>query len=513
MNDIINYFFESHWAFQLVILSLVIWFLFSSYYLIAATKNFTRKNIYILDSIPAVFTTLGVLGTFIGISIALFAFDVNNIENSIPELLEGMKYAFLTSIIGIVLSIIFSKFLAIVQKKGDSLLKIESKEVQKLGELITVLKDSIDINVNSFQELKKAISSDSDDSLSTHFVKLRNQIKDDNKENKKELSSIVNALGGDNETSILSQIQRLRSEFDDITKVLQSIHQSINGDRDNSIQSTLQDIRKEQRKYSSDTNEHLERISNNISESRNLITNKFDEFTELLEKSNTEALVKAIENVIGGFNDKLAELIDRLVKENFEELNNSVKQLNDWQQENKDMIERLTSQFKEVADNLQISGRSIEQISNSTNKLVSDDGKLALLIKELEAVMVENTNLRESMKMLNTSTLEIQESSKLLNDWMKREKRFADSVGNLITSLKEIEELRSESGKFWDDIKKNLNSSSELIKEQSLSLNSQVRALDDAFRDRLMNSFVNLDKVLQSLAIGITERINKTITK
>ena len=47
-------------------------------------------------------STLGVLGTFIGISIGLWFFDANDISNSVPNLLSGMKTAFITSIIGMI---------------------------------------------------------------------------------------------------------------------------------------------------------------------------------------------------------------------------------------------------------------------------------------------------------------------------------------------------------------------------------------------------------------------------
>jgi len=49
----------------------------------------------------SVVTNHGMLGTFLGIYIGLRNLDVKNIGNSIPELLEGMKLEFITSIFGI----------------------------------------------------------------------------------------------------------------------------------------------------------------------------------------------------------------------------------------------------------------------------------------------------------------------------------------------------------------------------------------------------------------------------
>jgi septation ring formation regulator EzrA len=62
------------------------------------TPTFTR-------SMPTLLTTLGILGTFLGIAIGLLQFDVHQVEYSIPILLDGLKLAFITSIMGIFLGI------------------------------------------------------------------------------------------------------------------------------------------------------------------------------------------------------------------------------------------------------------------------------------------------------------------------------------------------------------------------------------------------------------------------
>jgi flagellar motor component MotA len=88
-------------------LLLIIWTIFSIYYLQRAKKNPTEINPYIFDSIPQVFPTIGILGTFLGIAYGLFYFDVKNMDESIPELLNGLKTAFIASIFGIIGLLIF----------------------------------------------------------------------------------------------------------------------------------------------------------------------------------------------------------------------------------------------------------------------------------------------------------------------------------------------------------------------------------------------------------------------
>ena len=56
----------------------------------------------------ALIVSIGVLGTFIGIFIGLWQFDTGNIANSVPALLEGLKLAFATSILGMLISVVLA---------------------------------------------------------------------------------------------------------------------------------------------------------------------------------------------------------------------------------------------------------------------------------------------------------------------------------------------------------------------------------------------------------------------
>lgn len=80
-----------------------------------------------IEQFPAILSTLGVFGTFVGISVGLYLFDPDSLEMSIKELLGGLKTAFITSIIGMVASIILNKKVSNVfdqldMKESDTIL-------------------------------------------------------------------------------------------------------------------------------------------------------------------------------------------------------------------------------------------------------------------------------------------------------------------------------------------------------------------------------------------------------
>jgi len=51
---------------------------------------------------PSILTSIGIFGTFLGVALGLNDFDTASVENSVPQLLEGLKTAFWTSIAGLI---------------------------------------------------------------------------------------------------------------------------------------------------------------------------------------------------------------------------------------------------------------------------------------------------------------------------------------------------------------------------------------------------------------------------
>ena len=65
----------------------------------------------LLEMVPDIFTSLGILGTFVGLVWGLKNFEPSSYEtmtNSVASLVEGIKVAFLTSIYGIALAIVYT---------------------------------------------------------------------------------------------------------------------------------------------------------------------------------------------------------------------------------------------------------------------------------------------------------------------------------------------------------------------------------------------------------------------
>ncbi len=446
------------------------WTLFSIFYIFRLwrIKDSSRYNEYVYESIPTVFTTLGVLGTFVGIYFGLLKFDVNDITESIPPLLEGMKTAFSTSIAGIVLSLVFGKVSQLVLRNVE--LNEPPKPTGELGELnriANILEASQKQSEDNFRQLNTALIGETDESISTHFVKLRNQVT----EQTKSLEKVQKSLGGDDETSLLTQIQKLRAE---------------------------------QNEYAQETKKNIDWIVESMNKNNELIREKFDEFSELLAKSNTEALVEVMKQATEEFNAQMSELINKLVQENFQELNNSVQRMNDWQQENKEMIQTLTDQFKQVSQDFSISSTALKEITENTNKLTNENSHLTKLIEELQKVMIDDTKYQEIVEKL-TGTIDIlkenteafDETTNKLNDWVRNQMNFSDSVAKLLTRLEEIEKIKDINDVFWNNTKAQLNEGVSVIEKSSKRLSNDLENINAEFYERLNDTLQNLDTLIQ----------------
>lgn len=70
----------------------------------------TNSKSFVFDHVPVLLTSIGLFGTFVGIAVGLASFDVANVDKSLPQLLNGMKLAFWTSILGMACALAYKLF-------------------------------------------------------------------------------------------------------------------------------------------------------------------------------------------------------------------------------------------------------------------------------------------------------------------------------------------------------------------------------------------------------------------
>ena len=437
-----------------------------------------------IEQLPSMISTLGVLGTFAGITIGLLYFDTKNLDDSIPKLLSGLKTAFFTSLAGMIGSLFLSKQVnSALDEKDGGMSDID----MAAGQICKAVDAMNTTTKEAFEELRNQNKQQLEVQL--HFYRT--------------ISETVSSL-----TANIGELKGFSKKFDNVDAVTTSINSFVGEclEITSGIAGAQNEISDEIKNFSMVLRSEVDEIEEKMKETNNLLVGKFDEFSELLKKSNTEALVDVMKSVTEEFQKQMNSLINKLIQENFDQLNKSVESLNVWQQENKEMISSLTKQYKEMPANFEQTSTTLTKVSGDTRLLVSDGGKLRQLIEALNQVIIEDqkfvkivAQIEETATLSKDNMLQFEESTKSLNEWVRKQRNFVDGVQILIQKLEELNKLRDYNEQFWQNTKRSLEEGVGFITQGSRTLNTQLTALDKQFYARLSTTLAELDACIQAM--------------
>ena len=481
-----------------------IWAVQSTVWILKVKSNGRKSvNNLLYDSIPGVFTSLGVLGTFSGILFGLLGFDVSHLDKSIPILLGGMKTAFITSVVGLLSSLVFSRISKMIWYSADDDDTVDmSSEIGVLRSILSTLQSDAAQNeannqalINEMKSLTQSIIGAGDESLNSQLLKLRTTFRD-------------------SQDDIIKELLELSKGNEKNLDALKKIDQGLNGDGETSLLNQILRMREEQNDHATANRANFEFIVDAMKSNSELLTRKFDEFAELMAKNNTEALVEVMKAATEEFNAQMSAIIERLVQENFDELNRSVERMNTWQQENKTMIAQLTDQFKDTVSQFRITSEELEKVEKNTSALIDDNGVFAQMIQELNEVLIEDKKLIESSKILSESSTSLQEASQAvkdssneLNNWVEKQNSFNESYTLLMNRLEEIDKIKDINEVFWNNTKKQLEDGVSVISEGSKQLQRDLDEINNSFYERLNSTLQSLDDCVQRMVLNYDESL------
>lgn len=124
--------------------------------------QFFRYSSRTAESAPTILTSIGIFGTFLGVALGLNSFDTLHLQDSVPQLLAGLKTAFWSSIAGL-LGALTIKFRAVMDAT-------HSEEHHTRTASIDDLNDSI-------QAIVKTLKDDKDETAFQQIALLRVDLK------------------------------------------------------------------------------------------------------------------------------------------------------------------------------------------------------------------------------------------------------------------------------------------------------------------------------------------------
>lgn len=243
----------------------------------------------------------------------------------------------------------------------------------------------------------------------------------------------------------------------------------------------------------------------------NKLSQTITDLKSTVKKNNEDTLRAAINSITSTFQEEMGkisnninELFKKFVDKNFEELNKSINNLNTWQQDNKNMIDELTKKYKEVVKEHKSASTVLDNMASSTEKLISEDGKLTELILKLDEAMSKDENFINISKNLTSSATSIINASEdwkdavvNLNEWVNKQYNIAQCIQTLISQLNELNKQRDYNEEFWKTTKKGMDDATQIIGCATVKLNKDLRNLDDHFYERLNATLTNLDRCIQ----------------
>ncbi len=500
-------------------------------------------NRRIVEYFPTFVSTLGVLGTFYGITVGLLAFDTADLDKSIPGLLDGLKTAFFTSLAGMIGSMILSAFISRKQDQNDGGV---SDINQAAGTICQAVQQMSELNKATIERLSEQMAEQEKDRKA--FYRSMGDVMDKVKESqsaiaetlqsintsqgsaasaldsivilqrsqegaldsiKETATSMVNSIGSLEEvtsaqTESLDAMRKYSEEVSEFTHHVPEILDVVGG-----ISTTQDEINEQVQKLKDILDAEVDQIERSMDKTNSLLERKFDEFTELLKKSNTEALVEVMKTVTAEFQKQMDALISKLIQENFDQLNQSVERLNQWQQENKEMIVSLTRQYKEMADNFEATSTSLDRVKDDTESLVSEGGKLRQIVDALNEVIVNDEkfiktadHLQKTAELSQSNMEAFEASTKALNEWVRKQRNFVDGVTLLIEKLEELAKIKDYNEQFWAGTKRSLEEGVGILNKGSQTLRSSLTDIDRQFYARLNTTLAELDTCIQAMIKG-----------
>ncbi|WP_226663260.1 MotA/TolQ/ExbB proton channel family protein [Microbulbifer aggregans] len=406
--------------------------------------------------VPTLLTSIGILGTFTGIVSGLLNFDHENIQASITLLLGGLKTAFITSILGVFLSLLFKSLVAFGVFSKRQL--VAGKEEVDSKDMYAALMAQVD----AINKLNGAIS-DSD------------------------------------ESSLMGQLRLMRSESSDRAKLLQS-------SQDKSSEALVA------------IKESVDAQRVNFDHFGNTLWIKLQEFADMMSKSATEQVINALKEVISDFNNNLTEQFGENFKQLNASVEKLVVWQQQYQVQLEQMIAQYEQGVTAITQT-EVSVASISAESQVIPKVMGElhsvmevnQHQISELDRHLEAFKDIRDRAVESVPEIRKQIDETIEGAKAINERLASGmQEGVDKVKNVIvSSAEEFDNRVSQTNAALTESSQAVSNSTEQIKVQfqdAISdINNEMRNMVQEVGEKSKSATGEIENLGKELVAQLTD--------
>lgn len=521
--------------------------------LIYARHNLTKKDAWHTHTNiwASILTVIGVFGTFLGIYFGLLDFDHKNIEGSIPTLLDGLKHAFLTSLVGIV-SAIFLKFRALLHEKknlsSDGIKEFVETLTDTLKEVETSGESNLSAKLDKLIEIFKGESNEIRKVLNSMKTELASEQKQQGEQTRETLIGMQSALI-EEQTNTITHLQSLTETVKGVTPALAALETSLiskhtdtltqletltttvsekqsellNGVKDalTPIQTSLMDeqtgvLTKLEALTTTVSEKHdallngttpaltaiqdsltdnetgvltkLEALTVTVSDEHDKLRTEFETFSNNVAESITKLATNELISALSDIIEQFNAKITAQFGDNFKQLNDAVGKTVEWQQQYREQMNELTDEFLLALEGIEKSQNALENIANSSSAIVERSDSIVSCAEKLEPIL---HTMNDQLEAFSTLRQNANDAFPLIEERLNElTNGFSSTVQEAITN--------SETS---------MKAQREAFSEQSDQLKSVIDGLD-SFTTRIDGVTQNVLNTINNLQEGIDVQKN-----
>lgn len=398
-----------------------------------------------IQQLPSLISTLGVLGTFFGITIGLIFFDTSDLDKSIPLLLEGLKTAFFTSLAGMIGSLLLSRQVSTLYDNED---KGVSDVNQAAGLITESVRKMSENNVNTLGAFMRKTEQQTN-ILQTILTILQDS---DTKTVADKVSSIADGIG-----QLGATCQQISSSMSSLNTTLQEELSGLKEEFSSQILCASQKIVDQEKQVEGNVSQcHLTTLSK-LDALKDDVTGILDNMKEIMEK---------------GFDRHTSDLSS--IRDNSLSLLNALGDVNASEQH---VVEMLGEIGNGVKDEIQNIGNVLKtQMNESAQSIAKQNTKFSEDVTS--AIRIINTKLQENQQTLKDINVEAAKIGSINDNLLTS----LDALGNLDASEQHVAEevdamsdnLKKEIREMNNVLKAQLNETSQFIAKQNTKISNDI---------------------------------------
>ncbi|MEZ8946203.1 hypothetical protein AB6E30_19385 [Vibrio sp. 10N.247.311.12] len=420
-------------------------------------------NVRLYTSAPNILTGLGLLFTFVGLmigigeaSVGLSSSDIDDAKQSLNPLLSGASIAFTTSVVGLLLSMIFSVFEKVQFYKLEKAVKefsdylathIDIVDADKLAAMQLHATESQTKALSDFQLDQQRITDETITRVSKEF---RETLLQSAGSEIKELGSLLSEMNEKLESNI--------TRFTDSQERMQSVTESLTASIEESFGKVTSQLVESVNSMGAREGERVQQVIDSFREVMSEIESAHQSSSEQIQRSAEQATAstfaqveklssEALPSMISGISATLEHSLDGMlgkVQAADSSMNNLVDQFYKT-------IEMQRVMTKEVSGNIEVMGRlqsqsngSLEHVSNmlgqlneSSNKLLDANSK-ASETAQLYSMTLDSVNSATNKNIENAQAMNIAMKSikEAISQQTSQSAEFEGRLNNVFEGLK-----------------------------------------------------------------------------